>query len=427
MTESRRIITGIAILMLAFSGPRGRQNHQISNDVLDASLGFPFRIISETKSTIGPSTWFVLVNLTEDKYSRQNLESIWHYFCRKYTDKTWKLDLRIQVNRSRKTVNTSARDNDPKESDDGFAANFLRQGDGALAGGGDNEILIYLPDLDKPKETKRIVIKGKDPFDTYAYSGNRDSDFVAAAAKGDRKKFENLLAEGVDINARDRFQGTALIEASTSGFVDLVQALLRKGADVNARNEGGWTALMTAASEGHNQVVRLLLERGADLNAKNLRGMSALTRAIYDNHVDTVKLLLAEGAEIEFKDGLGYTPLILAAEKDPEIVNALLQKGANKDAQNNYGETPLMRAYHEETVTALLEKGATINTQDAKGNTALIHAIQLHNTVKVRILLESGADVTIRNQGGATALAIAQAYRNQGEVIRLLKEAGAKE
>jgi hypothetical protein len=46
---------------------------------------------------------------------------------------------------------------------------------------------------------------------------------------------------------------------------------------------------------------------------------------------------------------------------------------------------------------------------------------------EVKILLERGADLTIRNQRGATALAIAQAYTNQGEVIRLLKEAGAKE
>jgi hypothetical protein len=297
--------------VLALSGSGKLQDRGAHREIHDPSVGFSFQIIDESRSTIGPPTWFVLARLSKRHYSRENLERIWRYFCNKYQDKSQKLDLRIYVDRTSHAPSVAQRSVEEK-SQAGFVANFLRQGDGALAGGGENEILIYYPDIDKLQEHERIILKGKDPFIPYEYTGGRDVDFVAAAARGDKKKFDSLLIQGVNINARNRFQDTALTEASTSGYLDLVEVLLEKGAEVNAKNANGWTPLICAASQGHDEIVRLLLEKGADLNAKNNLGMSALSRSIYDGHVDTFKLLLRKGGEIEFKDQLGETPLLLA-------------------------------------------------------------------------------------------------------------------
>ena len=46
----------------------------------------------------------------------------------------------------------------------GYEASFLRMGKGAIAYGGDNELMIYCPDVDEPDKTLRIVLAGEDPF-----------------------------------------------------------------------------------------------------------------------------------------------------------------------------------------------------------------------------------------------------------------------
>jgi len=58
-----------------------------------------------------------------------------------------------------------------------------------------------------------------------------------------------------------------------------VELLLKKGANVNAKDKYGGTALMYAAVKGHKEVVELLIENGADVNAKNIMGKTALMSA----------------------------------------------------------------------------------------------------------------------------------------------------
>ena len=50
-----------------------------------------------------------------------------------------------------------------------------------------------------------------------------------------------------------------LIEASSKGDTEKVQALLAQGADVNAKNNDGGTALMIASGQGHTDIVVVLL------------------------------------------------------------------------------------------------------------------------------------------------------------------------
>ena len=71
---------------------------------------------------------------------------------------------------------------------------------------------------------------------------------------------QKLLARGVDVNAKDKDGGTALMAASAQGHLDVVQALLENGADVKAKGSNGTTALSVAKDD---EVKAALTDAGA--------------------------------------------------------------------------------------------------------------------------------------------------------------------
>jgi len=99
------------------------------------------------------------------------------------------------------------------------------------------------------------------------------------------------------------------------------------------------------------------------------------------------------------------------------------------NARKDDGETPLMFAAlfsTPEKVTQLIEAGAEVNAKDNKGNTPLLYA----NTPEMlTLLIEAGANVNIKNDDGETPLMLAASpmANNPEMMIRVLKAAGARE
>jgi ankyrin repeat protein len=78
-----------------------------------------------------------------------------------------------------------------------------------------------------------------------------------------------------------------------------------------------------------------------------------------------------------------------------------------------------------EMVNLLLEAGADVNAQDELGFTALIWASQWGHTAVVKLLIEEGADINIVNNDGKSALWIAK-KRRYIQIEHMLLTAGAK-
>jgi ankyrin repeat protein len=104
-----------------------------------------------------------------------------------------------------------------------------------------------------------------------------------------------LLAVGGDPNRRNDLGRTALMFASSYGFIGVAQALLDGGADTNVvpTDQTRWTALMAAACAGRADVIRLLLERGADAALRDSNGQTPLACARSNRHSEVVKILPA--------------------------------------------------------------------------------------------------------------------------------------
>jgi hypothetical protein len=166
----KRALLCWVLALFAIGVADGKTVVQVKEETI---AGVPVKVISEYRSRF--KTRFIKVVIAEEFYSRDNLVSIWRHYCDKY-DKKERLDLRVYVNG---TYEYNRRfDGWPVDmhtneaiSPDGtrvklrsFEAYFERMGDGALAYGGDNELMIYSPNLDEPEKTERIVLAGKDPY-----------------------------------------------------------------------------------------------------------------------------------------------------------------------------------------------------------------------------------------------------------------------
>ena len=115
---------------------------------------------------------------------------------------------------------------------------------------------------------------------------------------------------------------------------------------------------------------------------------------------------------------------IASKEGHVELVEMLLNNGANVNAKNSYGVTALhiaSREGHTDIVAMLLEKGADVNAKSDGGYTALISASESGHTETVAMLLEKGADVNAKTNWGDTAL-IQASYYGHTEIVKLLKQ-----
>lgn len=173
-----------------------------------------------------------------------------------------------------------------------------------------------------------------------------------------------LIGSGAEVNAADAYDVTPLTLACINASTGMVQRLLNAGANPNVVQATGETTLMTCARGGVVDAVDLLLARGVDVNAREAtHGQTALMWAAWEGHTDIVGALIDQGADIDAQTTTGYTALLLAA-----------------------------REGDEDTTRTLLDVGADINAAAEDGTTALVVAIIRRHTEYAEFLLNHGAD-----------------------------------
>jgi ankyrin repeat protein len=129
-----------------------------------------------------------------------------------------------------------------------------------------------------------------------------------------------------------------------------------------------------------------------------------------DFDFDLVIDLVQRGADVRIADGLcQWTALHWASwGKNIELVELLLDKGADPNSKNENGDTPLHKACFEnalEISKLLIERGADVDAKDVIGLTPLHWAVLHHNHIEIaKLLLDRGADVEAENEDGETPL-----------------------
>jgi len=178
--------------------------------------------------------------------------------------------------------------------------------------------------------------------------------------------------------------------------------LIRLSLAITLFVSAAWAAGSDVADAMMNKdrvVLKALLDQKADVNAPQADGTTALHWAARWDDVESATLLLGAGANVQAANRVGATPLFLATlNGNAAMVEKLLKAGADANAPVlSHGETPLMMAARSgsaDTVKVLLDQGAKVNAAETlRGTTAIMWAAEQGHSAVVELLAEHGADL----------------------------------
>lgn len=140
-------------------------------------------------------------------------------------------------------------------------------------------------------------------------------------------------------------------------------------------------------------------------------------KLVYRKDFDALRQAVAHGANLNAVDEDGRTPLmhaVLATDADSAMVRFLVANGANPNAADTGQEwTALHFATRDQklpVVQALLDAGSVVDAEDSFGNTPLWRCVMAANpnSELVRLLIGKGADPRKKNRQGASPRDIAE-------------------
>ena len=204
-----------------------------------------------------------------------------------------------------------------------------------------------------------------------------------------------LIDAGADVDTQNDEGCSPLHSACESRELDIVKTLVRAGAGVRAANDKGETCLITAVHHGRIEIVRYLVGLPeVDVNHRDDELKTALHYAVLEKYTDVVQVLIDAGADIDTQNNEGYSPLHSACRSGAlDIVKMLVRAGAGVCVTDNDGCTCLIlaaRFRHTETVRYLVGlPEVDVNHRDTEKNyTALQCAVEEKHTDIVQLLLD---------------------------------------
>ena len=231
-----------------------------------------------------------------------------------------------------------------------------------------------------------------------------------------------LLDHGADANIASADGNSPLHTAVSKGFFDITKRLVEKGSNVNLQNKEGRTPLFLGVKNKHEQLIKLLIENEADVtigykeNSTDRiylvrgqdRGRAAWHYVLAKKHLLGLFLKLTNGGCIDVAD---FGDILRSGwGKDPPegTIDKILEEGDFKEIP---GVTVLHIASKEnnepEIIDLLVKSGANVNAQDAEGFTPL-HMAAIHGNLKiVKKLVDLEANVNIVTTDGKNAAELA--------------------
>lgn len=266
-----------------------------------------------------------------------------------------------------------------------------------------------------------------------------------------------LIEHGADMDASggggDIIGETPVGAAGWAGNLRMVELLLEHGADPTVvTDDWGFDALTTIAGHNHPDIVEAIIEAGWQVEPRHLAqaGLEDRLAAVLDREPHRLRELVDMG---HFDGDTGTLLHVAVNERQADTVRFLLDRGADPNATDSHGRTPLqlVRGDNGEAMRdALVDAGAEVGVLEAAtlgdlerltglldvdprlanhrrldGMTPVHLAIAFGRDQLVPILIEHGAEVDARNVAGERPMHVITGSA-QSAVAKMLIDAGAK-
>lgn len=257
-----------------------------------------------------------------------------------------------------------------------------------------------------------------------------------AAEKGHLDIVKLLVELGADLNTKTNEGWSPVYTSAYNGDASTVYFLLSKGADVDGVNEEGWTPLHAACAQGHLEVVKTMVENfNATVNVLNNQGTTPLFHAVSAGRRTIASYLVEKkNADINLSAEGGWKPVHAACYNEfVKLTTFLVKHNADLDSpcKEIRGYSPLHILIStdkapEELIQLLVQKGANLNVQNDTGGTPLHLAVFWGHLNVVKTIVTAGARLDIKNSNGRTPLDLAATYGHKKIAEFLSEKMGVK-
>ena len=245
-----------------------------------------------------------------------------------------------------------------------------------------------------------------------------------AVMKGNQNLVKLFLEKNALVNTQNADGDSPLHTAVSNGFFDITKLLIKKGSNVNLQNKEGRTPLFLGVKNKHEQLIKLLIENEADVSigykensterfylvrGKD-RGRAAWHYVLVKKHLLGLFLMRIKGGVIKVAD-FGHILRSGWGKDPPEGTTDKILKEYDFQFKEIPDATLLHIASEQinepEIIDLLVKSGANVNAQDAEGFTPL-HMAAIHGNLKiVKKLVDLEADVNIVTTDGKNAAELA--------------------
>lgn len=289
------------------------------------------------------------------------------------------------------------------------------------------ETALYITIENKQWELTRLLIEhGADPNTIWPY--RKGTVLMKVALAGNQEMVSLLLEKGANPNCQNSVGETALFfTVQNQGITEL---LIKHGADVNIKATDGRTLLSETIKSRSLDTTNYVIQHGAILDFSSSAYLDTFNACIKEENLDFVKLFVESGININPTKG-SHTPLMCAAmSKSGKCLDYLLNSGADINALDHSQSSPLILAcsfYNSDlpqVIELLIDHGANVNHQDNSGWSALFTAVHNKKIESAKILIEHRADINANAKTGESIFRRAMA-QSLFEIVRLLLIKGA--
>ncbi|MBC6315007.1 ankyrin repeat domain-containing protein [Listeria grandensis] len=182
-------------------------------------------------------------------------------------------------------------------------------------------------------------------------TANLNASLLRATKAKDLEQIRSLLDQGAQVDAVNSKGESGLLIATHENDIQMAQLFLKYDADVNLQDHMQDSPFLYAGAEGRTEILRHMLSHHPDYKLTNRFGGTALIPAAEKGHLANVRLLLAETEiDVNHVNNPGWTAILEAIvlsngnKTQQQIVQALLENGADPNIADANGVTPLQHA-----------------------------------------------------------------------------------